>query len=345
MLLVPSVKVLHADVQETACATPVQADIFVPELQHQQPTAQPSIPKDIAALQAAPADRALPKDQLNPSFHDPLQPSLVVVTPDQLFEQPVCASQQAGTHVIMQQPDSSLTNQVQSGTSHASAGDSPAVARPTVFADGNAAAIPGNDGNVLVASTDSSCVSSISKPPEAAQIKGSPATQAAAAAATASEQLSPLAEPAAAMASQQQSPHAEPAAATASEQQSPFAEPAAATASQQQSPPAEPAAATASEQQSPPAELTATGLMSSEHSNSAFGSSATPTSSKLCIVFPFGVAALADKPVSSQGDLEGTLLGPLATAKAALVAEIAGPTDEVHRVRTTPMSSASVSAA
>ena len=308
MLLVPSVQVLHADVQETACATPVQADIFVPELQHHRTNAQPSIPKDIAALQAAPADRALPKDQLNPSFHDPLQPSLVVVTPDQLFERPVCDSQQAGTHVIMQQPDSSLTNQVQTGTSHASADGSPAVARPTVFADGSAAAIPGNDGNVLVASTDRACVSSISKPPEAAQIKGSPATQAAAAAATASEQQSPLAEPAAAMASEQQSPRAEP---------------------------------------------TDTGLMYSEHANSAFGSSAKPTSSKLCVAFLTGIAALADKPVSSQGDLAGTLLGPLATTEAALVAygpahvvaQIAGNIDEVHGVRSIPMSPASASAA
>ena len=338
MLLVPSVQVLRADVQETACATPVQADIFVPELQHHRTNAQPSIPKDIAALQAAPADRALPKDQLNPSFHDLLQPSLVVVTPDQLFERPVCDSQQAGTHVIMQQPDSSLTNQVQTRTSHACADDSPAVARPTVFADGSAAAIPGNDGNVLVASTDRPCVSSISKPPEAAQIKGSPATQAAAVAATASEQQSPLAEPAAAM---------------ASEQQSPPAEPAAAMASQQQSPPAEPAAAMASEQQSSPAEPTDTGLMYSEHANSAFGSSAKPTSSKLCGAFPTGIAALADKPVSSQGDLAGTLLGPLATTEAALVAygpahvvaQIAGNIDEVHGVRSIPMSPASASAA
>ena len=353
MLLVPSVQVLHADVQETACATPVQADIFVPELQHHRTNAQPSIPKDIAALQAAPADRALPKDQLNLSFHDPLQPSLVVVTPDQLFERPVYDSQQAGTHVIMQQPDSSLTNQVQTGTSHASADGSPAVARPTVFADGSAAAIPGNDGNVLVASTDRPCVSSISKPHEAAQIKGSPATQAAAAAATASQQQSPPAEPAAATASQQQSPPAEPAAAMASEQQSPPAEPAAAMASEQQSPPAEPAAAMASEQQSSPAEPTDTGLMYSEHANSAFGSSAKPTSSKLCGAFPTGIAALADKPVSSQGDLVGTLLGPLATTEAALVAyspahvvaQIAGNIDEVHGVRSIPMSPASASAA
>jgi len=270
-------------VQETACATPVQADIL-PELQQQQPRAQPSIPNDIAASQAAPADRALPKDQLNPSFHDPQQPSQVV-TPDQLFERPVCDSQQAGTLVIMQQPDSSLTNQVQTSSSPVSADHSPATARPTVFADGNAAALPSNGSNVLVASPDGPGASSISKPPRAAQFKGSPAFHAAA------------------------------------------------------------AAVTASEQQSPPAEPTATGLVSSAQSNSDFGSSAMPTSSKLCVALPTGIVALADKPDSRQGKLEGTLLDPLATAEAALVAEIAGSTDEVHRVRTTQMSPASSSAA
>ena len=105
MLLVPPVQVLHADVQENACATPVQAEIFVPELQQQQPSAKASIPKDIAASQAAPIDRALPTDQLNPSLHDPQQHSQVV-TPDQLFERPVCDIQQAGTLAIMQQPGS-----------------------------------------------------------------------------------------------------------------------------------------------------------------------------------------------------------------------------------------------
>lgn len=240
--LCPHFKVLHADVQETACATPLQADILVPELQQQQPRAQPSIPNDIAASQAAPAYRALPKDQLNPSFHDPQQPSLVVVTPDQLFERPVCCdSHQARTLVTMIQPDSGLTDQVQTGTGPAFADDhSPATTPPAVSADSNAAAIP---SNVLVDSTDGPGVSSISKTPGAAQISGSPATSVAA------------------------------------------------------------AAATATEQQSAPAEPTATVPVSPAHSNSNFGTSAVPTSSKLCAGVPTGIVALAEKPACSQGDL------------------------------------------
>ncbi len=242
----PILKVLHADVQETACATPVQANIFVPEPQQHQPRVQPSVPNDVAASQAVPDGIALPKHQLNPSFLDPQQPS-PVVTPDQLLERPGCDSQQAGILVIMQQPDSSLADQVQTSTSLVPADDhSPATTRPAVFAD-----LPSNSSDMLVNSPNGRGVSSISKPPRAAQSKGSPASNAAA---TASEQQSPPAEPAAATASEQQSPPAEPAAATASEQQSPPAQPAAAMASEQQSPPAEPAAATASEQQSPPAE-------------------------------------------------------------------------------------------
>jgi len=354
---VPILKVLHADVQETACATPVQANIFVPEPQQHQPMVQPSIPNDVAASQAAPDGIALPKDQLNPSFLDPQQPS-PVVTPDQLLERPGCDSQQAGILVIMQQPDSSLADQVQTSTSLVPADDhSPATTRPAVFAD-----LPSNSSDMLVNSPNGRGVSSISKPPRAAQSKGSPASNAAAtaseqqsppaepaaataseqqsppaepAAATASEQQSPPAQPAAAMASEQQSPPAEPAAATASEQQSPPAEPAAATASEQHSPPAEPAAATASEQQSPPAEPAAAGLVSSAQANCAFGSSAMPTSSNLCAALPPGIAALADKLASSQGDLESALLGPLAT-EVTLAAQ---------GVRTTKLSSALASAA
>ena len=341
----PILTFLHADVQETACATPVQGNIFVPELQQQKPRVQPSIPNDVAASQAAPAGIALPKDQLNPSSLDPQQPS-PVVTPDQLLERPGCDSQHAGTLVTMQQPDSNLANQVQASTHPASSDDhSPAAAGPVLFADGNAAAIPSNDSNDSPAGPS---VSSISKPAGAAQVKGLPASNAAAAtaseqqsppagsaAATASEQQSPPAEPAAATASEQQSPPAEPTAAEASEQQSPPAEPTAATASEQQSPPAEPAAATASEQQSLPAEPTAADLVSSVQANSAFASSAMPTSSKLCAAaLPPGVVAPADKPASNQGDLESILLGPLASAEAGLVAETARSTDEVHRVRT-----------
>ena len=204
----PILKVLHADVQETACATPVQANIFVPEPQQHQPRVQPSIPKDVAASQAAPAGIALPKYQLNPSFLDPQQPS-PVVTPDQLLERPGCDSQQARTLVIMQQPDSSLADQMQTRTSLVPADDhSPATARPAVFAD-----LPSSGSDMLVNSPNGCGVSSISKPPGAAQSKGSPATNAAAAAATVSEQQSPPAEPAAATASEQQSPPAEPAAA------------------------------------------------------------------------------------------------------------------------------------
>ena len=308
----PILKVLHADVQETACATPVQANIFVPEPQQHQPRVQPSIPKDVAASQAAPAGIALPKYQLNPSFLDPQQPS-PVVTPDQLLERPGCDSQQAGILVIMQQPDSSLADQVQTSTSLVPADDhSPATTRPAVFAD-----LPSNGSDMLVNSPNGRGVSSISKPPRAAQSKGSPASNAAA------------------TASEQQSPPAEPAAATASEQQSPPAEPAAATASEQHSPPAEPAAATASEQQSPPAEPAAAGLVSSAQANCAFGSSAMPTSSNLCAALPPGIAALADKLASSQGDLESALLGPLAT-EVTLAAQ---------GVRTTKLSSALASAA
>lgn len=285
VLLVPSIKVLYANVQETLCATPVQADIFVPELQQQQARAQPSIPNDIAASQAAPADIALPKDHLNPSFHDPQQPSLVVVTPDQLFERPVCDSQQAGTLVIMQQPDSSLTNQMQTSTTPVSADDSPAMARAVALADGNAVALPSNGSKALVNCPSGPGVSSISKPPEAAQIKGSPATHAAA------------------------------------------------------------AAAMASEQQSPPAEPTATGLVSSAQPNSNFGSSAMPTSRKWCAALPTGIVVVTDKPASSQGGFKGSLLGPLTTAEAAHVAEIAGSTDELRRVRTTQLFPASASAA
>ena len=296
----PILTFLHADVQETACATPVQGNIFVPELQQQKPRVQPSIPNDVAASQAAPAGIALPKDQLNPSSLDPQQPS-PVVTPDQLLERPGCDSQHAGTLVTMQQPDSNLANQVQASTHPASSDDhSPAAAGPVLFADGNAAAIPSNDSNDSPAGPS---VSSISKPAGAAQVKGLPASNAAAA--------------------------------TASEQQSPPAGSAAATASEQQSPPAEPAAATASEQQSLPAEPTAADLVSSVQANSAFASSAMPTSSKLCAAaLPPGVVAPADKPASNQGDLESILLGPLASAEAGLVAETARSTDEVHRVRT-----------
>ena len=338
----PILKVLHADVQETACATPVQANIFVPEPQQHQPRVQPSVPNHVAASQAVPDGIALPKHQLNPSFLDPQQPS-PVVTPDQLLERPGCDSQQAGILVIMQQPDSSLADQVQTSTSLVPADDhSPATIRPAVFAD-----LPSNSSDMLVNSPNGRGVSSISKPPRAAQSKGSPASNAAAtaseqqsppaepAAATASEQQSPPAEPAAATASEQQSPPAQPAAAMASEQQSPPAEPAAATASEQQSPPAEPAAATASEQQSPPAEPAAAGLVSSAQANCAFGSSAMPTSSNLCAALPPGIAALADKLASSQGDLESALLGPLAT-EVTLVAQ---------GVRTTKLSSALASAA
>jgi len=309
---VPILKVLHADVQETACATPVQANIFVPEPQQHQPRVQPSVPNDVAASQAVPDGIALPKHQLNPSFLDPQQPS-PVVTPDQLLERPGCDSQQAGILVIMQQPDSSLADQVQTSTSLVPADDhSPATTRPAVFAD-----LPSNSSDMLVNSPNGRGVSSISKPPRAAQSKGSPASNAAA------------------TASEQQSPPAEPAAATASEQQSPPAEPAAATASEQHSPPAEPAAATASEQQSPPAEPAAAGLVSSAQANCAFGSSAMPTSSNLCAALPPGIAALADKLASSQGDLESALLGPLAT-EVTLAAQ---------GVRTTKLSSALASAA
>ncbi|DBB03162.1 TPA: hypothetical protein ACH3X1_013331 [Trebouxia sp. C0004] len=257
--------------QGTACATP--ADIFVLELQQQQPKAQPSIPNDIATSQAVPADRALPEDQLNPRFHDPQQLSLIVVTPDQLFEQPVCDSQQAGILAIMQQPDSGLTNPVQS-TSPVSVGDhSPAHAPPAGFTEGNAAALPSNRNNVLVDSPAGPGVSSISKPLGAAHIKCSLASQAAG------------------------------------------------------------AAATASEPQSPPAEPTATSLVSqSAQSNSNFGSSAMPSSSKFCAALHTGIVAPADKLTSSQGNLVGTLLRPLATAEAALGAKVAGSTDEVHRV-------------
>ena len=308
----PILKVLHADVQETACATPVQANIFVPEPQQHQPRVQPSVPNDVAASQAVPDGIALPKHQLNPSFLDPQQPS-PVVTPDQLLERPGCDSQQAGILVIMQQPDSSLADQVQTSTSLVLADDhSPATARPAVFAD-----LPSNGSDMLVNSPNGRGVSSISKPPRAAQSKGSPASNAAA------------------TASEQQSPPAEPAAATASEQQSPPAEPAAATASEQHSPPAEPAAATASEQQSPPAEPAAAGLVSTAQANCAFGSSAMPTSSNLCAALPPGIAALADKLASSQGDLESALLGPLAT-EVTLAAQ---------GVRTTKLSSALASAA
>ena len=308
----PILKVLHADVQETACATPVQANIFVPEPQQHQPRVQPSVPNDVAASQAVPDGIALPKHQLNPSFLDPQQPS-PVVTPDQLLERPGCDSQQAGILVIMQQPDSSLADQVQTSTSLVPADDhSPATTRPAVFAD-----LPSNSSDMLVNSPNGRGVSSISKPPRAAQSKGSPASNAAA------------------TASEQQSPPAEPAAATASEQQSPPAEPAAATASEQHSPPAEPAAATASEQQSPPAEPAAAGLVSSAQANCAFGSSAMPTSSNLCAALPPGIAALADKLASSQGDLESALLGPLAT-EVTLAAQ---------GVRTTKLSSALASAA
>jgi len=294
---VPILKVLHADVQETACATPVQANIFVPEPQQHQPRVQPSVPNDVAASQAVPDGIALPKHQLNPSFLDPQQPS-PVVTPDQLLERPGCDSQQAGILVIMQQPDSSLADQVQTSTSLVLADDhSPATTRPAVFAD-----LPSNSSDMLVNSPNGRGVSSISKPPRAAQSKGSPASNAAA---------------------------------TASEQQSPPAEPAAATASEQQSPPAEPAAATASEQQSPPAEPAAAGLVSSAQANCAFGSSAMPTSSNLCAALPPGIAALADKLASSQGDLESALLGPLAT-EVTLAAQ---------GVRTTKLSSALASAA
>ena len=293
----PILKVLHADVQETACATPVQANIFVPEPQQHQPRVQPSVPNNVAASQAVPDGIALPKHQLNPSFLDPQQPS-PVVTPDQLLERPGCDSQQAGILVIMQQPDSSLADQVQTSTSLVPADDhSPATTRPAVFAD-----LPSNSSDMLVNSPNGRGVSSISKPPRAAQSKGSPASNAAA---------------------------------TASEQQSPPAEPAAATASEQHSPPAEPAAATASEQQSPPAEPAAAGLVSSAQANCAFGSSAMPTSSNLCAALPPGIAALADKLASSQGDLESALLGPLAT-EVTLAAQ---------GVRTTKLSSALASAA
>ena len=293
----PILKVLHADVQETACATPVQANIFVPEPQQHQPRVQPSVPNNVAASQAVPDGIALPKHQLNPSFLDPQQPS-PVVTPDQLLERPGCDSQQAGILVIMQQPDSSLADQVQTSTSLVPADDhSPATTRPAVFAD-----LPSNSSDMLVNSPNGRGVSSISKPPRAAQSKGSPASNAAA---------------------------------TASEQQSPPAEPAAATASEQHSPPAEPAAATASEQQSPPAEPAAAGLVSTAQANCAFGSSAMPTSSNLCAALPPGIAALADKLASSQGDLESALLGPLAT-EVTLAAQ---------GVRTTKLSSALASAA
>ncbi len=322
----PILKVLHADVQETAGATPVQADMSAPELQQQQSRVQPSIPNGIAASQAASADIAT--DQLNPSFLDPQQLS-PVVTPDQLLKRSGCDSQQACNLVIMQQPDSSLADQVQTSTSLVPADDhSPATARPAVFAD-----LPSNGSDMLVNSPNERGVSSISKLPGAAQSKGSHATNAAAAA-TASEQQSPPAEPAAATASEQQSPPAEPAAAMASEQQSPPAEPAAAMASEQQSPLAEPAAATASEQQSPPAEPAAA-MASEQQSPPAEPAAATASEQQSPPALPPGIVALADKLASSQGNLESAFLGPLAT-EVTLAAQ---------RVITTQLSSASASAA